>query len=97
MSEDWAKRQERNAKRKRERQAREAKNRERKAHEARVALECKAITAQIKDKRAALDALIRDPGFDEESSARSVRELKREITYLGRALYLLKKTGNSGL
>ncbi len=97
MSEDRANRQDRKAKSKRERQAREAKNRERKAHEARVALECKALTAQIKDKRAALDALMRDPAFDEKSSARRVRELKREITYLGHALYLLKKTGKSGL
>ncbi len=97
MSEDLANRQDRTAKRKRERQARETKNRERKAHEARVALEYKALTAQIKDKRAALDALIRDPAFDEISSAIRVRELKREITYLGHALYLLKKTGKSGL
>ncbi len=97
MNEDRAKRQDRKAKTKRERQAREAKNRERKAHEARVVLECKGLTAQIKDKRAALDALIRDPAFDEKSSAIRVRELKREITYLGHALYLLKKTGKSGL
>ncbi len=97
MSQDWANRQDRNAKKKRERQAREAKNSERKANAARIALECKAITAQIKDKRAALDALIRDSGLDEEASASRVRELKRDITYLGRALYLLKKTGKSGL
>ncbi len=97
MSEDWANRQDRDAKRKRERQAREAKNAERKAHEARVALEFKAITAQIKAKRAELDTLIRDPNFDEKSSATRVRELKREITYLGHALYLLNKTGKSGL
>jgi len=97
MSADWAKHQDRQAKRMRERQAREVKNRERKAHEARVALECKALTAQIKDKRAVLEALIRDPGFDEKSSATRVRELKREITYLGHALYLLKKTGKSRL
>ncbi len=97
MSEDWAKPQDRKTKSKSERQAREAKHRERKADEARVALESKAITAQIKTKRAELDALIRDPSFDETSSARRVRELKREITYLGHALYLLKKTGKSGL
>ncbi len=95
MSEDPVKRQDRTAKRKRERQAREAKNAERKAHEARVALERKALTAQIKTKRAELDALIRDPSFDEAASAGRVRELKREITYLGHALYLLKKTGKT--
>jgi hypothetical protein len=97
MSEDRTDRQESEAKRKRERQAREAKTRECKEHEARVELERKAITAQIKDKRAALDALIRDHGLQEKTSERRVRELKREITYLGHALYLLKKTGKSGL
>ena len=97
MSEDGAKRQDREAKGKRERQACEAKTRERKAHEARVALECKALMAQIKDKRAVLEAIIHGSSSDEESSAARVRELKREITYLGHALYLLKKTGKSGL
>jgi hypothetical protein len=97
MSEDRTDRHESEAKIKRERQAREAKTTQRKEHEARAELERKAITAQIKDKRAALEALIRDPGLDEKSSERRIRELKQEITYLGHALYLLKKTGKSRL
>ncbi len=86
----------REAKKKRERQAREAKNREQKEREARIRLERRAITTQLKAKREQREALLRAASSGDNSLKQQIRELEREITYLGHALYLLKKTGKSG-
>jgi len=85
------------SKNKRELRTRETKNSERKKRAVCTEIERSAITAHFKERLARLEELIRDPDPDGDPLDERVRELKREITSLRRALYLLKKTGKSGI
>lgn len=97
MSDDLPGRPAGGAKARHEREAREERNRARREHAAEAEIERRAIEGRIRDKEAAIEALLHAPSPLERIAERRIQELKGEITALGHALYLLKKTGKSGL
>ena len=78
------------------RRAHEARTAERRERTISAQAERREIEAEIRQRQSSIDALKRAPDHGPPDCELQVRKLEQEISYLGRALYLLRKSGRSG-